>query len=178
MRKKFINSQTTRVFDKKLNDWVYVEVQKLHTVTLEEFDRFYMVYFNMMKTFYQIKYLKDVLLLVKLCEDSNFNSGLINLSTQYRVDLCSFLNIRNSHLSSSLKRLSVLGLLIGNKGKYTINEGIFWKGDREIRDALLKDRGLDFIMRFKIDKIVIDEKSTKVSSEISMPEGDEDSIKK
>lgn len=172
MKRSFLNSQTTRVFDEKEKQWKMVEVQKVHTITLDEFDKFYMVYFNMLKTFYQIKYLKDVMLLFKLCEEAQFNSGEINLSAQSRVDLCSFLNIKPPHLSSAIKRLKELGLIIGEKGSYVINEGVFWRGDREIRDMMLKDRGIDFIMRFKLDNIVIDEdkKKKKPSPEIPLGE--------
>lgn len=170
-KKHFIQSTTTTVKDKDGNE-VITDEKKLHSVILDDTDKFYMVYFNMLRTFYQIKYLKDVLLLFKLCEMANFNTGIVSLSANDRFDLCVFLNVQNSNLSTGLKRLKLLGLIFGDKGRYTINESVFWKGDKEMRKQLLKDRGIDFIIRFK----TVDGEKEKVSPEISMPEGDEDAL--
>ena len=151
-KKHFIESTTTTVIDKEGNE-VITDEKKLHSVVLDDTDKFYMVYFNMLRTFYQIKYLKDVMLLFKLCEMANFNTGVVSLSANDRNDLCLFLNVLNSNLSTGLRRLRSLGLIFGEKGRYTINESVFWKGDKEMRKQLLKDRGIDFVIRFSSIKI-------------------------
>lgn len=171
MKRKFLESTSITVRDPKTGLDVKTDAVKVHVVTMEDFDRFYMVYFNMLKTFYEIKYLKDVMLLFKLCEMANFNTGKISLGADDRVSLCAFINVKNSHLSSGLRRLTELGLIFGKKGSYVINEGAFWRGDNVVRGLMLKDKGLDFIIRFKNPDLVISEeakksKKNKVSSEI------------
>lgn len=184
MKKKFLESTSITVRDPKTGLDVKTDVIKIHVVTVEDFDRFYMVYFNMLKTFYEIKYLKDVMLLFKLCEMANFNTGKISLGADDRNDLCAFINVQNSHLSSGLKRLTELGLIFGKKGSYVINEGAFWRGDNVVRGLMLKDRGLDFIIRFKNPDLILAEekkkeaKVKKPAPVISLPEGDEDAVPK
>lgn len=160
-RKHFISSVSSTSKDAHGNV-ITNDEKKIHSITLSDTDYFYMVYLRMFKTFYEIKYLKDVMLLFKLCDMAQFNSGHVSLSSKDRNDLCVFLNIQNSNLSASLKRLTVLGLLDGEKGSYVINEAVFWRGDNSTRTKILREKGLDFIVRFKLDS------EAKVSPEIPL----------
>jgi len=148
-KRHFISSHTVRSIDKNGNETFFDE-NKLHSVELDKSDSFYLIYFRMLKTFYEIKYVKDIHLLFKLCELADYNSGIVRLSPEDRTDLCIFLNVQSTNLSTGLKRLKNLGLIIGEKSKYTINESVFWKGDKETRNKVLKERGIDFTIRFKL----------------------------
>ena len=56
--------------------------------------------------------------------------------------------MKNSHLSNSIARLKKVSLISGEQGKYELNPMIVWKGDIKTRDQLLKDRGMEFRMKF------------------------------
>jgi len=148
-KRHFISSHTVRSIDKNGNETFFDE-NKLHSVELDKSDSFYLIYFKMLKTFYEIKLIKDVYLLFRLCEMAEYNTGKISLSIQDRSDLCDLISLRKEHLSAGLKRLSELGLISGSRGSYIINQSIFWKGDKETRNKVLKERGIDFTIRFKL----------------------------
>jgi len=152
-KKHFIKSTSVTVRDTNGNT-ITADEQKIHSITLGDSDYFHMVYLRMFKTFYEIKYVKDVMLLFRLCDMAQFNTGHVSLSAKDRRDLCAFLNMQNSNLSSSLKRLNELGLLNGEMGSYIINEAVFWRGDNSTRNKILKERGLDFIVRFVLESDV------------------------
>lgn len=127
---------------------VIQDVEKTYVVKLAENDKFFMVYYNMLKSFYKIKYVKDVMLLVKLAELADYNTGEVTIATKTREDICSELEITKSNLSPIFKRLIELGLLSGEKGVYKINEAVFWKGEASIRKSILKEKGIQFVLQF------------------------------
>jgi hypothetical protein len=151
MKKRFLNSQTTTTVDPDTGQIVMTDIQKTHLVTLQDEDKFFMVYLTMLQSFYQIKYVKDVMLLVKFAELADYNTGSIDLSTKLRVQICEELEIKPSNFSTSIKRMVNLGLLIGEKGSYTLNAGLFWKGDAKTRKQVMKDRGLEFTIKLKME---------------------------
>jgi hypothetical protein len=130
---------------------IVTEVKKTHLVTLSDADKFFMVYLSMLRSFYEIKYVKDVFILVKMAEMAEYNTGNVKVTMEDRADICKEINIKQSNLSASLTRLISMNLLTGGKGKYTINAGLFWKGDSKERKKLLISRGLDFNITFKIE---------------------------
>ena len=150
MKKTFIESRSIQTVDPTSGEVIITDTHKIHKVILEDEDRFFMVYFNMLKTFYQIKYIKDVLLLVKLAELANYNTGEVLIPTSTRQQLCEELEVSKPYISTAFKRLCDLGLLEGDKGRYKLNEAAFWKGDAKTRKQALKDKGLEFKIKFTI----------------------------
>lgn len=128
---------------------VSTDVRKTYIVKLDDTDRFFMVYFNMLQSFYEIKYLKDMKLLIKLIESAEYNTGKVSVTTQRRLDLCTELDVTSTNLSAGFKRLLDLNLISGTKGDYLINESAFWKGEANIRKGILKDKGLDILIKFQ-----------------------------
>ena len=129
---------------------VSLDVSKTYIIKLDESDKFFMVYYNMLKSFYQIKYLKDVMLLIKLVELADYNTGVVTIATKTREAISKELNVNKSNLSAMFKRLSDLELIRGEKGVYTINEGVFWKGEASVRRNIMKERGIEFILKFTV----------------------------
>jgi hypothetical protein len=152
MAKKFIESVTTTTRNEGSNQQPTItETKKVHLITLTDADKFFMVYLSMLRSFYEIKYVKDVFILVKMAEMAEYNTGNVKLTMDDRADICKTINIKSSNLSASLTRLISMNLLAGGKGKYTINAGLFWKGDSKERKRLLLSKGLDFNIKFKIE---------------------------
>lgn len=150
MKRRFVKSETTQRVDPQTGEIIQVDVKKVHEIKLEEKDRFVMIYYEMLKTFYQIKYIKDVFLLIKLVEMANYNTGEVSISTAKREKLCEELQVKNPNLSSMFKRLTELELIEGSRGEYKINEAAFWKGDNKTRLEMLKDKGIEFTIKFKL----------------------------
>lgn len=151
MGSKFtVQSTTTESVDQETGEVKIVEVQKLQTIKVDSEDKFFAIYYNMLKTFYQIKYIKDVLLLIKLTQLANYNTGEVELSAKKRDELCTELDLRKPHLSTALKRLTELELISGERGSYVINPAIFWKGDAKTRKQILINKGIEFTVKFKM----------------------------
>ena len=56
MGSKFtVQSTTTESVDQETGEVKIVEVQKLQTIKVDSEDKFFAIYYNMLKTFYQIK---------------------------------------------------------------------------------------------------------------------------
>lgn len=106
-------------------------------------ETFFMSFINDSSNFYKLKSLSDIHILYKLCIISEFNTGIVNLSTATRANILLELSITNSQMSKSLKSLVSLELISGSKGRYIINPAVFWKGDAKSREALMKNNSIN-----------------------------------
>lgn len=147
MAERIVNTNSIQTVNPD-GELVSLDVSKTYVIKLDESDKFFMVYYNMLKSFYQIKYLKDVMLLIKLVELADYNTGIVTIATKTRQSISNELNVNKSNLSVMFKRLVDLELIRGEKGVYTINEGVFWKGEASLRKAIMKERGIEFILKF------------------------------
>jgi hypothetical protein len=147
-----MKSEHKEVYNTETGAMEFLDTKKLYSVTFDDSDRFFQVYVGMLQSFYEIKYIKDCFLLVKFAELANYNTGHIELSTKLRGVICEDLSINPSNLSTSIKRLIDAGLLFGDKGSYTINAGLFWKGDAKKRKELLEKDGVELTIQFKANE--------------------------
>lgn len=147
MSERLVNTHSLEVRDEN-GKLIKQDIKKTFIIKLDDSDRFFMVYYNMLKSFYHIKYVKDVFLLVRLIEMADHNTGVVTIAAKTRETLCNELEVSKSNLSPMFKRLLDLELISGDKGVYTINEAAFWKGDAAIRRDILKDKGLEFTLKF------------------------------
>ena len=78
-----------------------------------------------------------------MCERAQYNTGIVDLSTSKRQQMCQDLSITSNQITNNLKKLKDLHLIEGDKGTFTINAEIFWKGDLSARrEEILKDKNL------------------------------------
>ena len=56
--------------------------------------------------------------------------------------MCSELNLANNQITNNLKKLKDLNLITGDKGSFTVNPEIFWKGDAQTRKDILNNKSL------------------------------------
>lgn len=71
----------------------------------------------------------DFKLLILLCRESEFNSGIVDMSSYLRASLETELGINKSAFSQSKKRLVDLGLISVDRNRYTISDKVVWKGE-------------------------------------------------
>lgn len=148
MAKKIFNSITTSV-NKTTGD--IVEDEKSVTVTTASGDKFFMTFIENMSSFYNISCVTDVKVLAKMCELVEYNTYSIILSPKRRKAIIDDLGINTQTMSNSLNRLKGITLISGDNGEYEINPNIFWKGSTKEREKLLKTKGLEIKIQFRIE---------------------------
>ena len=152
-RTHFIESKKQEYVDEETGELKIVETSKVVKINLGKQDEFFMTYCNYLKGFYNLKYADDIKLMIKLNEWAVFDTGEVQLTPKRRLDITAELGIRNDAISKSLRRLLAEGTISGDKGDYTINPIMFWKGDRSKRRELLtKEGGLSVTFNFEIEK--------------------------
>lgn len=123
---------------------------KLHNIPSDKeiTDNFYMVFIDNMSGLFNLTTLLDIKLLSKLCKEAQFNTGVINISTAFRIQLCKELNTTTQNISNSIKRLKDKSLITGERGQYIINPLVFWKGSLDERTKLLNNKELKINVEF------------------------------
>lgn len=122
-------------------------VEKTFGVKIEKQEEFYMTFIQNMAGFFKLRSVVDIKLIVKLCQMAEFNTGKVTLAASTRLDLCNELCISNQQITNAIKSLKQKDLLQGDKGVYMINAMVFWKGDNQTREKLVKSHGLEITMR-------------------------------
>jgi hypothetical protein len=118
-----------------------VDTQKTFTEKISP-DNFYMTFIGYMSPLFNLH--SDVArsILDWMCMRAEYNSGVVDLSTSKRQKMCSDLSITSNQVTNNLKKLKELGLITGEKGEFTINPEIFWKGDTKTRQQVLEGKSL------------------------------------
>jgi len=149
----YVESSKTEFVNPETGEIQYTETKKVVKINMGKQEEFYMTYCNYLSGFYQLKYADDIKIMVKLNEWALFDTGEVQLTPKRRVEITDELGIRNDAISKSLKRLREKNLIEGDKGDYTINPVMFWKGDRaKRREMLSKEGGLSVTFNFEIEK--------------------------
>lgn len=146
----FVKSETITKADPDTGLIVMTETKKLIKTTLGETEEFFQVYCKLIASVYELSYSNDIKILIKFCEIAEFNTGKVSITSPDRKEICDELNMQSSNMSKSIKRLKDKELISGEKGRYTINPAIFWKGDKKTRAELLKDGGLSVTFNFEL----------------------------
>lgn len=128
--------ESTRL-DHETGELIETTVKKTFVVKNES-EPFFQVYLNYISWIYGIKSAAPFQLLCKFMEHAAFNKNRIDLSTKTRQELYDELGFSKSTFTKALNTLLELGVLYGERGSYTVNEQLLWKGDKREREALLK----------------------------------------
>ena len=102
-------------------------------------ERFYMVFPSMDNEFYNLRSAVDIKVLLRMCEMSEYDTGIVLLPIGRRAGLCNFLSISSQQLTNSLCALKSKKFITGGKGVFKINPLYFWKGTMETRNKLLNN---------------------------------------
>jgi hypothetical protein len=114
------------------------ETVKHFSIKVDTPEAFYMTYIQAMSSYFKIKSALDYKVLAKLCCNSRFNTGTVDVSMAMRKHWCEEFEVSTQNISNSLKRLIDLKLISGGKGSYVINPSVYWKGDSDTRKLMLK----------------------------------------
>lgn len=135
-RKNIYQVETKEVVDLETGEIGTIETVKKQKISFDS-EPFYMVFIDYVAPWYKLSNSTSKNVLAWLCNKAAFNTGQISLSSKDRLDLMNELDIKKTTLSNALKELSDKNLISGDKGSYTINPQIFWKGDLLTRNKIL-----------------------------------------
>ena len=121
-----------------------IESEKSYTIKTTA-DKFYMTFIEYAKPRLKIKYASDHVVLATLCDMAMYNTGVVKITPQDRDEMSKELELSKQQLTNSITRLKKLDLITGDRGTFTINPQVFWKGDTKTRESLLKDEGVKII---------------------------------
>lgn len=155
---------TTEVVDMETGEIGKIERTKRQKINVES-EPFYMVFIDHVAPFYNLTNGTAKNVLAWMCNRATFNTGQISLSSKDREKLMEDLNIKKSALSNILKELKKKNLISGDKGTYTINPQIFWKGDLLTRKALLDVKEIQVAFSINLDSANLKETKEDASTE-------------
>ena len=139
MAKKFNQVIVKEYVDKDTGEILSYESEKTFTQKIDK-DKFYITYIDFIAPFFQLKSAKAKDLLIWMCNNAEFNTGRVLMPTEVRDKVSKELDISPNGITNNLKALKDLNLISGQKGTFTINPKIFWKGDEKARKAFMNEK--------------------------------------
>lgn len=138
------------VVDSSTGEVLHMETSKRFTTKVKT-DKFYMTFIEYAAPLFKLTTQSAKDILVWMCCNAEFNTGKIVLAPAERARMMKDLNVTTNTISNSLKKLTSLKIISGDKGVYTLNPQIFWKGDSETRDKMLEveEIQVNFDIKFK-----------------------------
>lgn len=139
MVKNFNQVIVKEYVDKDTGEILSYESEKTFTQKIDK-DKFYITYIDFIAPFFQLKSAKAKDLLIWMCNNAEFNTGRVLMPTEVRDKVSKELDISPNGITNNLKALKDLNLISGQKGTFTINPKIFWKGDEKARKAFMNEK--------------------------------------
>ncbi len=135
--KKIVQSIEHQFVDAETGELKSIETSKVFKTAVTE-DSFYMVFTKFIAPFYELNSVKAQQLLIWMCENAEFNTGIVKITPADRKRIEKEFNFGKNMIANSLRLLKQKGLVTGELGEFKINPQIFWKGDLKIRHQILE----------------------------------------
>jgi len=142
------NETTSTVVDSSTGQIITQTTSKTFSVKTNS-EEFYMVFLTLLKDVMGLKSAVDIKVLYALCNEAEFDTGIVSMSTNKRKEIMSFIGITYNTLANSLCKLKKLGFITDNARDYTINPKYFWKGTLATRNSILKENKLNINIEFE-----------------------------
>lgn len=151
MAKRITQTIQRDIIDVTTGEVIKMDSQKTFTEKVNP-EHFYMTFIDYIAPLYQLRSEVARRMLDWMCEHATFNTGVVDLSTFKRQQMCNELGLANNQVTNNLKKLKDLNLISGDKGNFIINPEIFWKGELAVRKKeLLENKDLQISFKL-IDK--------------------------
>lgn len=152
MAKRFNQEFRRDIINPETGEVLTIETSKTYTEKINP-ENFYMTFIDYVSPIYKLNSEVARRMLDWMCEHAGFNTGIVDLSTSKRKQMCSELNLANNQVSNNLKKLKDLNLISGEKGTFKINSEIFWKGELSVRrKEVLEGKNLEISFKIVDDK--------------------------
>ena len=151
MAKRITQTIQRDIIDVTTGEVIKMDSQKTFTEKVNP-EHFYMTFIDYIAPLYQLRSEVARRMLDWMCENATVNTGVVDLSTFKRQQMCNELGLANNQVTNNLKKLKDLNLISGDKGNFIINPEIFWKGELAVRKKeLLENKDLQISFKL-IDK--------------------------
>ena len=137
--KKFQQVTCREVVDTQTGEIIQQELVKTFTKKIES-DKFYMTFVDYIAPYYNLKSDTAKSILSWMCAHAEYNTGIVNLTTNVRKQLTDDLKISPNTLTNNLGVLKKNNIISGEKGSFLLNPEIHWKGDMNTRAKLLASK--------------------------------------
>lgn len=149
MAKRTVQTIVREEVDKTTGEVFTFESKKVFTEKINP-EHFYMTFIDYVAPIYNLHSEVARKMLDWMCERAQYNTGIVDLSTSKRQQMCKDLSITSNQITNNLKKLKELKLIEGDKGTFIINAEIFWKGDLSARrEEILKNKNLQVSFELK-----------------------------
>lgn len=136
-------------FTHEINGCRITVTKVFNTSKKRDCDGFYKTFFDSLSIMNELSN-RAKSILQWLCTNSDYNTGIVRLTSGDRKEICESYKLSNNGISNLLKELKDKNIIAGNHGFFYINPKYFWKGDDESRERILKDK--EFIKYFNLSE--------------------------
>jgi hypothetical protein len=103
----------------------------------EESEPFFLTYSKQIISLYDLPFFNvTTKVFWKLLEYAEFNTGKVFMNVNRRKEVMSICNISKTSYYRAVEELVRAGIITKDADTYIINENMFWKGDRKVREEL------------------------------------------
>lgn len=137
--KRIIRETESQMVNPDTGESVMLVTSKTFSRKIEP-DKFYMTFIEFIAPLFSLKSDKTINVMTYLCSHARWNTGDIDMSALRRKEIMKEVDISYVYLSKCLAQLQGKGLIKIKEGRITINPAVFWRGDLNMRNQLLKDK--------------------------------------
>lgn len=119
----------------------------------EESEPFFLTYSRQIISLYDLPFFNvTTKVFWKLLEYAEFNTGKVFMNVNRRKEVMNICNISKTSYYRAVEELVRAGIITKDADTYVINENMFWKGDRKVREELKSSKlKVSFAPVFKED---------------------------
>jgi hypothetical protein len=110
---------------------------------------FFLCFLDNLGSLFQLTNATDIHMLAWLCSKCQLNTTQSSVSTADRNHFMEKLGISTQAFSNSIGRLKKLGLITGEKGTFTINPDVLWRGSVKERNKWMRGEGMKVMIDFR-----------------------------
>lgn len=135
--KQIVKEETRNVIDTYTGEVISETISKTFSVK-KDTEPFFLTYSRCMSVLFDLNSLSAVKILWKFLELAQYNTGEVYITAKMKKKILEDLDISVSIYGKSLNMLREADILSGERGQYTINPKIHWKGDFKTRERIMK----------------------------------------
>ena len=101
-------------------------------------EEFFAVYLEHVGVLFKLN-ATEIKILIYLCKKAKFDTGDVDITAADRIRMMGLFDVKKAAISKNINALITKKILFGERGSFTINPRLFWKGSVESRNEMSKD---------------------------------------
>lgn len=110
-------------------------------------EEFFAVYLEHVGVLFKLN-ATEIKILIYLCKKAKFDTGDVDITAADRIRMMGLFDVKKAAISKNINSLITKKILFGERGSFTINPRLFWKGSVESRNEIAKD--ITFEINYKV----------------------------